>query len=292
MTHVVRASRRVLRAAGRGNRTRPCGTYADERATTARRATGRSGCCFCLSLENGVSNRNISGESLPFRTAADIATLAPERPEWIVPGLVSPGVVIEFDGKAKSSGKTTLIGGIVSAIVRSRPFLGHPTSASPVLWLTEERPPTFRETLRRAHLDDRTDVQVLHWHDAKHLPWPDVMAKATTYAISIGARVIVVDTIGQWAGLRGDDENNNGSQLTAAEPLQDAAAKGLAVIVARHERKGGGEVGETGRGGSAFSGAVDVVVSIRRARARASRPCESCRRSLDSLKPPSRSWST
>ena len=212
----------------------------------------------------GVLTRNETAESLPWRTAAEIALLAPERPEWIVYGLVGPGIVTEIDGKLKASGKTTFLATMVAAVVTNRPFLNHPTTASPVLWMTEERPQTFLETLRRAHLEARTDVQVLHWHDVKHLPWPAIMAAATDYALSIGARVLIVDTIGQWAGLRGEDENNNGSQLTAAAPLQDAAAKGLAVVVARHERKGGGDVGESGRGGSAFSGAVDIVVSIRR----------------------------
>jgi hypothetical protein len=90
------------------------------------------------------------------------------------------------------------------------------------------------------------------------------MAGAIDRAKQIGASIIVVDTIGQWGGLRGDAENSNGAQLEAAAPLQDAAAQGLAIIVSRHERKAGGEVGESGRGGSAFSGAVDIVVSIRR----------------------------
>jgi hypothetical protein len=49
------------------------------------------------------------------------------------------------------------------------------------------------------------------------------------------------------------------------QPLQEAAAKGLAVCITRHERKGGGEVGESGRGSSAFGGAVDIILSIRRA---------------------------
>src|SRR6185436_12737761 len=73
-----------------------------------------------------------------------------------------------------------------------------------------------------------------------------------------------VDTVSQFAGLRGDAENNSGDALAAIEPLQEAAAQGLAVIAVRHERKGGGEVGESGRGSSAFSGAVDIVVAIRR----------------------------
>src|SRR5262249_27827100 len=48
-------------------------------------------------------------------------------------------------------------------------------------------------------------------------------------------------------------------------PLQIVAAmEGLAVVVARHERKAGGDVGDSARGGSAFAGAVDTILSIRR----------------------------
>src|SRR5207248_10383132 len=66
-------------------------------------------------------------------------------------------------------------------------------------------------------------------------------------------------------GLRGDAENHAGAAQEAIEPLQAAAAlRDLAIVVVRHERKGGGDVGDAARGSSAFGGAVDVVVSIRR----------------------------
>ncbi len=210
-------------------------------------------------LGDGVATSN-----LPFRTAADVASAVPEAVDWIVPGFLAPGVVTELDGKLKASGKTTFVGALTRAVVTGGQFLGFPVSTSPVVWLTEERPQTFSETLKRAQLEDRQDVHVLHWHEVKALPWPTVMEGAIQKAQTVGARVLIVDTIGQWGGLRGDAENSNGAQLDAAEPLQDAAARGLAVIVPRHERKSGGEVGESGRGGSAFSGAVDIVVSIRR----------------------------
>jgi len=48
------------------------------------------------------------------------------------------------------------------------------------------------------------------------------------------------------------------------EPLQAATSQGLAVIVARHERKSGASVGDSGRGSSAFTGAVDIVLALRR----------------------------
>jgi hypothetical protein len=47
-------------------------------------------------------------------------------------------------------------------------------------------------------------------------------------------------------------------------PLQEASAAGIAVVIVRHERKSGGDVGEAGRGSSAFGGAVDIMLSIRR----------------------------
>jgi len=49
------------------------------------------------------------------------------------------------------------------------------------------------------------------------------------------------------------------------QPLQEVAATyNLAIIIVRHERKSGGQVGDSGRGSSAFAGAVDIIVSIRR----------------------------
>ena len=70
----------------------------------------------------------------------------------------------------------------------------------------------------------------------------------------------------QFAGLKGDGENSATAALVAMQPLQEAAAThSLAVIMVRHERKSGGEVGDAGRGSTAFAGAEDIIVSIRRA---------------------------
>lgn len=201
---------------------------------------------------------------LPFRTAVDIARDEPIAPLWVVPGFSAPGVVTEIVGKLKASGKTTFVARMVESILTSKDFIGRCTRRTSVLWLTEERATTFLETLKRADLTEHADLHVLHWHDVKHLTWSAVMRAATTHAKKVGAGVVIVDTVSQFAGLRGDAENNSGDALAAVEPLQEAAAAGLAVIASRHERKGGGEVGESGRGSSAFSGAVDIVVAIRR----------------------------
>jgi hypothetical protein len=199
-----------------------------------------------------------------FRTAAELAREEPSAPVWFLYGLLALGAITELAGKLKASGKTTFVAHAVRAILDGLSFLGFPTRQTSVVWLTEERPATFLETLKRAKLDARDDLHILHWHDVKHLAFPIVMEAAVAKCKAVGAGVLVIDTISQFAGMRGDAENNSGDALEAIEPLQMAAAQGLAILVPRHERKGGGEVGESGRGSSAFSGAVDIVVAIRR----------------------------
>ena len=202
---------------------------------------------------------------LPFRTARQIAEETPDETEWVVPGYLAIGALSEFDGKVKAGGKTTLLTNMARSIVDGGVFLEQQTQKTAVVYLTEQPPSSFRRALARAGLLDRDDFHVLYWAETRDWPWPDVVREATVYAESVGAKVMIVDTLPQWAGLQGDSENNSGAALAAVAPLQEAAAlHNLAVAVVRHERKGSGEVGESARGSSAFAGAVDIIVQIKR----------------------------
>jgi hypothetical protein len=96
------------------------------------------------------------------------------------------------------------------------------------------------------------------------LSWADVVNDAIRICEEAGAKVLVVDTLGLWAGIPDDMENAAGTAQAAMAPLLRAAGLGLAVLVLRHDRKGGGEVGESARGSSAFGGAVDIILNLRR----------------------------
>jgi hypothetical protein len=130
--------------------------------------------------------------------------------------------------------------------------------------LTEQPPASLRAALVRAGLDGRDDFVLLSWADAAGTPWSEVVERAAEDCRRLGARVFVVDTLPQFAGLRGDAENNAGDALEAIEPLQLLAAEGFAILVTRHDRKAGGEVGESARGSGAFTGAVDIVLALGR----------------------------
>jgi hypothetical protein len=201
---------------------------------------------------------------LRFYTAREMAARAPEKTEFIAFPLAAAGSLTELDSHPKR-GKTTLVLGMCAAILMGRPFLGRPTIKSPVVYLTEQGSASFRAALGRAGLLDRDDFYLLSWPDVSGAPWPRVVAAAVAKCNEVGAHTLVVDTLGQWANLRGDAENDAGNALTAVQPVQEAAALHmLAVVLLRHERKAGGEVGESGRGSSAFAGSVDTIFQLRR----------------------------
>ena len=226
----------------------------------------RAGLDGAAPLLSAVPIEDVAAErKLLFRSAREIASATPEVASFIAEPWLPEGGLLEIDGKIKSSGKTTFATHMCRAILDGLDFMGRPTRRSAIVYLSEQSPASFREALRRADLLDRDDFSVLFWHETIGTPWPAVMRAARAEARRIGAGVLGIDTVGQFAGVRGDSENNAGAALEAMAPAQEAAAvDGLAVFLLRHERKGGGDVGDSGRGSSAFAGAVDVVLRLRR----------------------------
>src|SRR5262249_51904522 len=134
-----------------------------------------------------------------------------------------------------------------------------------VLLLTEERRDTLAEKARILGLmDEALPVYVLTRADVRDMPWAEVVRQAMTFCRANGLDVLIVDTLDRWTGLRGDAENAAGAVNEAMEPLQFAAAAGLAVLAVSHQRKSGGEYGEAVRGSNAFTGSVDVVIELER----------------------------
>lgn len=199
---------------------------------------------------------------LRFVTARELAALTPERPEFAAYGLAF-GATTELVGKVKV-GKSDLALAMVAAIVAGGPFLGQSTTRSGIVYLTEQPAASFRASLARAGLLDADDLTILPWTTTGRHSWGDVAAAGIAECLTRGARVLIVDTLSRFAGIRGDGENSAGEADAATAHLQDAAAAGLAVLAIRHERKSGGEVGDSGRGSSAFTGAVDIALALRR----------------------------
>jgi hypothetical protein len=199
-----------------------------------------------------------------FRSAREIGAMAAPRPQWILPGVLAVGALTELVGPPKAAGKTTFALYGARAAIYGTEFLGAKTLQTPVVLLTEMGVQPLQEALRRADLLECDELRILSRWDIAARAWPAIVKMAEEEAVRIGSRMLVVDTLSQWAGLRGDAENNAGDALLAIEPLQRMAARAIGVMVVRHARKGGGSVGESARGSSAFTGAVDIVLSLTR----------------------------
>jgi hypothetical protein len=200
---------------------------------------------------------------LRFRTAREICETTSDEAEFVA-AYVAFGAITELDGKPKAAGKTTFVLEMIAAVLDARPFLDRPTIGGPVVMLTEQPIASLKPALVRAGLTEREDFVLLTWAEAAGVPWPEVVEQAAATAREMGARLFVVDTLPQFAGLRGDAENNSGDALEAIGPLQLLAAAGFAILLTRHDRKSGGEVGDSARGSGAFTGAVDIVVGLGR----------------------------
>ena len=98
-------------------------------------------------------------------------------------------------------------------------FLGVATRKGPVVYLTEQSSPTFREALRRANLLERDDFYVLFWADTRGVQWAAVVQAAVDKCKEVGAELLVVDTLPQFAGIAGDGENSAGAAMEAMRPL-------------------------------------------------------------------------
>jgi hypothetical protein len=152
---------------------------------------------------------------------------------------------------------------MVAAVLDGRPFMGQPTCKTPVIYLTEQPASSFREALKMAGLLERRDLSVLPWNKAIGCSWTEVIGAAVAECKRLGARLLIVDTLHQFVQLPGDAENNSGDALEAVRPLQKAMAEGIAIVLLIHDRKSGGDVGDSGRGSSAFAGAADILLSLR-----------------------------
>jgi hypothetical protein len=139
--------------------------------------------------------------NLKFRTGKQIADEVPPDVLWVVKPYVALGAITEIDGKVKLAGKTTFTTHLVHATLDGSPFLGEPTEKKKVVYLTEQPITSFRVAIERAGLLGRKDLTVLLWSETHGIPWHKVAQAAVEECKHRGAKLLVVDTLPQFAGL-------------------------------------------------------------------------------------------
>jgi hypothetical protein len=198
-------------------------------------------------------------------TAAELIAAVAEQTEFLAFPLAARGLVTDLDGEPKRSGKTTLHLRAVRAMLRGDIFLNQATRRAPVLLVTEENLRTLKEAICRAGLEQETDFHIIPWRSLAGVPWSALAEFLKQKCQELDVGLLIVDTLYAIAGLRAEEENQAAPVDTLVAPLRSLAAEmNLAVLVTRHDRKSGGPVGQSGRGTNALTGAVDIVLQLRR----------------------------
>ena len=227
----------------------------------------RGGNAEALVAKAEAAERNVSpapkdggaGET-KFVTASDFTTRTPGTAPWLVRPWVVRGGITMVSGKPKLAGKTTWTLHLVKAVLEGGQFLGETAMKGSVIYLTEERTSSFVDALRRTGLGERGDLIIRQYRPED--AWADVVRETMAEARRVGAVLIVVDTLPVFAGLPGDNENAAGHAREALDPITQL--DDLALVVEFHDRKSGGDPGDSTRGSSAFAGAVDIIVDLKR----------------------------
>lgn len=199
---------------------------------------------------------------LKFHSAKEIAETEPEEQDYVVEQLLIKGAITSFSAKIKA-GKTTFLGACIKAILYEEDIINLATRKTKVLYCTEEGRKTYRAFLHRTGLEEAEDLEVLFLGDVpRELPWRSVVHDVFAHALSVNAFVIIFDTLTRWARIPADKENDPGTAAEAMEPLEIVRAGNIAVMAVFHDRKSGGEVGDSQRGSSAFGGAADILLQL------------------------------
>src|SRR3990167_14603 len=198
-------------------------------------------------------------------TAQAICAMAFAPQTYLIHRTAAQGAITELIGKLKRGGKTTFLLHAIKAATTGKKFLDRPTTKTSVVYLTEQSPRVIKEQLTAAGLDTCADLHIVLWHKTYGRKWPSIVRDARALAKDVGAKILVVDTIGAFTTTGGaDSEQSQLAALDAINPLKAAAAQDhLAVIIVQHERKAAGDIADAARGHGALSGAVDVLMVIR-----------------------------
>ena len=201
-----------------------------------------------------------------FISAPELAAMGDEAVDWVLEDYIAAESTTQLSGAPKLAGKTTFSLCLADAVARGEQFMGRATKKGPVVYLSEQTARDLQNECApygRAREPRRPPPPAL----ARLAPTTGQRSSrvATAYCLEVGAVLLIVDTLGRWASLMGDAENDAGPALAVMQPLEEAAAAGLAVLVVRHDRKDpGANIVDAGRGSSAYAGAFDQLLSLKR----------------------------
>lgn len=201
-------------------------------------------------------------DPLQFLDAKAAFSEMPAQIPWIIEPWLATGTISQFVSDVKL-GKTTFAKALAYAVMRGKLFLGKLATKSPAVYLTEEPTTSYLRGLRDVGIAPDDPLHTLYYTRTWGHDWSEIIAETLARVREVGAKLLIIDTLSQFAGFKDEDENKQGALTAAYKPLQMATGEGLSIIVLQHARKSGGSPSTAARGSSAGSGIVDQIFVIK-----------------------------
>lgn len=210
--------------------------------------------------QNGRPGGPIPLESL---STAQLFAAQDLKVEWLAWPFAAAGLSSILDALPKL-GKTRFILEAIKASRDGRTFLGHATLPIRVIYVSEQSTASLAMQAREVGFTGDEPIEELRWITREHwsrVVFTDLLAQAEKMAA--GYNCLVFDTWHTVARLENENDAAEVNRLGNLA-LDLAAQHKLALVLSRHDRKSGGDIGLSGRSSIQLSGLVDVILHLLR----------------------------
>jgi hypothetical protein len=179
---------------------------------------------------------------------------------WLWRGYLVRGAVTLLTSQWKS-GKTTLLALLLNRLRGGGVLAGLPVSPGRAAVVSEEGPQQWYRRSERLAFGEHVCWFCRPFRGKPRLAeWLGLLDLLAGLHQREGLDLVAIDPLA--AFLPGRDENSAAAMLEALLPLQALTARGLAVLVLHHPRKGEPAPGQAARGSGALAGYVDILVEM------------------------------
>lgn len=190
---------------------------------------------------------------------SELLNQAPEDMDWLWESLIPQGRFVGLSGYMKT-GKSTLVGEIVAAVLKGRPFLGFPVKQGPVLYLTAEEDRI--DVVKRLADFGVTEDDPL-WVKGRAMASPPLYQQLGKLITLSDARLLAIDAFSTFTLV--EDENDAPTVTRVMHYMLELARKtGVTVLLVHHDRKSSGEGGRVMRGSGQIFGNLDQALFLSR----------------------------
>lgn len=163
-------------------------------------------------------------KSLPFRPFAHLVS-STTNIEQIAPPWAARGSLTVLVGPPKCAGKTTMLLKLVEAVNTGQPFLGTPTTITPVLYLTEQAPYSIRTVAGTK--PDFHHTRILCREHTDNMEWPSIARGVLREAHDTGAQLVVIDSLDSFTNA---SSCSSLSEIGVLTPIRDLIATRLSIV--------------------------------------------------------------